>query len=75
MAARYARVEGVVVIEATVGADGTVTQTKVVRSIPLLDAAAEEAVKQWQYEPTKANGAARPIVLTVSVSFSLSDKQ
>src|SRR3989337_1810442 len=45
--AQSARVQGVVIIEATIGPDGRVPDTKVLRSIPLLDAAAVDAVKQW----------------------------
>ena len=45
--AQSARVQGVVIIEATIGPDGTVQEAKVLRSIPLLDAAALDAVKQW----------------------------
>ncbi len=41
------------------------------RSIPLLDAAAMEAVKQWEFTPTLVNGAPVPIVTTVRVTFSL----
>ena len=37
--------QGVVIIEATIGADGTVQDAKVLRSIPLLDAAALDAVQ------------------------------
>ena len=45
--AQSARVQGVVIIEATIGADGRVKDAKVLRSIPLLDQAAVDAVKQW----------------------------
>ena len=45
--AQSARVQGVVIIEATIGPDGRVQEAKVLRSIPLLDAAALDAVKQW----------------------------
>jgi protein TonB len=66
-----ARKEGVVVLEATVGADGAVRQVRVLRSEPLLDQAAAEAVKQWRYAPLQLNGQAHPFILTVTVSFSL----
>jgi TonB family protein len=69
--AQSARVSGVVIVEILVGADGTVQEAQVVRSIPLLDAAAIEAVKQWQYRPTLLNGVAVPAIMTVTVSFSL----
>ena len=46
--AQSARVQGVVIIEATIGPNGAVQEAKVLRSIPLLDAAALDAVKQWE---------------------------
>jgi protein TonB len=69
--AQSARVQGVVIIEAIIGPDGTVTEAKVLRSIPLLDAAALEAVKQWQYSPTLLNGVPVPVIMTVTVNFTL----
>jgi protein TonB len=67
--ARQAGVRGVVILEVTVAADGSVAKVQVLRSIPLLDAAAVEAVRQWRYEPTHLNGTAVPIILTVPVPF------
>jgi protein TonB len=68
-----ARVEGVVVIEATIDSNGRVARADVRRSIPLLDQAALDAVQQWEYAPTLVNGVAVPVLLTVSVGFSLQD--
>lgn len=69
--ARAARVQGVVIIEATIGVDGRVTDAKVVRSIPLLDEAALVAVRQWEFTPTTLNGQPVPVVMTVTVDFTL----
>ena len=69
--AQSARVQGVVIIEATIGANGKVTDAKVLRSIPLLDAAALDAVKQWEYTPTTLNGQPVPVIMTVTVNFTL----
>jgi protein TonB len=66
-----ARKEGVVILEATVDANGTVQQVRVLRSEPLLDRAAADAVKQWRYAPLQLNGQAQPFILTVTVSFNL----
>jgi len=44
---------------------------RVLRSIPLLDAAAIEAVRQWQYTPTLLNGVPVPVIMTVTVNFTL----
>lgn len=65
---------GVAILEAIVGVDGTVTNTKVVRSIGEdLDAAAVEAVRQWEFTPTTLNGVAVPVIMTVTVNFTLGD--
>jgi len=67
-----ARVQGVVIVEATVGVDGTVTDAKILRSIPLLDAAALDAVRQWKFTPTVLPDLGPvPIIMTVTVNFSL----
>ena len=70
--ARSARVAGVVTIEATIGADGKVIDAKVVRSVPLLDQAALDAVRQWEYTPTLLNGVPVPVVVTVTIVISAS---
>ena len=69
--AQRARVQGVVIIEATIGADGRVTNARVIRSIPLLDAAALDAVRQWEYTPTIVDGRAVPVIITVTVNFTV----
>jgi protein TonB len=69
--AQSARVQGVVIIEATIGTDGRVQDARVLRSIPLLDAAALDAVRQWQYTPTLLNGVPVPVIMTVTVNFTL----
>jgi protein TonB len=69
--AQSARVQGVVIVEATIGPDGRVAEARVLRSIPLLDQAALDAVKQWQFTPTLLNGQAVPVIMTVTVNFTL----
>jgi protein TonB len=69
--AAQAQIEGVVILEATVGHDGHVDEVKVLRSHSVLDDAAMAAVEQWVYEPLMLNGEPHPFVLTVTVSFSL----
>ena len=68
--AQSARVAGAVTIEATIGPDGKVIDAKVVRSIPLLDQAALDAVRQWQYTPTLLNGVPVPVLVTVTINFT-----
>ena len=69
--AQSARVQGVVIIEATIGPNGKVQDAKVLRSIPLLDAAALDAVRQWEFTPTLLNGVPVPVIMTVTVNFTL----
>jgi protein TonB len=69
--ARSARIEGIVVLEAVLDTTGHVESVRVLRSIPLLDQAAVDAVRQWQFTPTMLNGTAVPIVMTVTVDFRL----
>jgi periplasmic protein TonB len=66
-----ARLEAVVILEAVIADDGAVDAVKVLRGHPLLNQAAIDAVKQWQFTPTLLNGQPVPVVMTVTVSFSL----
>lgn len=69
--ARQSRVQGTVILEATTDIDGRVVAVRVLRSIPLLDAAAVDAVRQWLYEPLVVNGRPRAVVFTVTLRFEL----
>ena len=71
--AKRARVEGVVVLEATLTPEGNVDKVKVVSGPPLLVESAVEAVSHWKYEPTYLNGQAVPVILTARITFSLSN--
>ena len=66
-----ARVQGIVIVQATIGTDGQVVDATVLRSIPLLDQAALEAVRQWRYTATRLNGVPVAVVMTVTVNFTL----
>lgn len=73
--AQQARVRGVVILEIVIDANGTVSNARILRSIPLLDAAALDAVRQWEFAPTLLNGAAVPVIMTATVQFSLPEPQ
>lgn len=72
-AARNARLEGMVLIECTIGADGTVKSTRVVRGEPMgLTEAAIKAVSQWKFDPVRNDrGEALQSVFTVTIRFAL----
>jgi TonB family protein len=64
-------VQGVVIIEATIDGGGDVVDTRVLRGQPLLDEAALDAVRQWRFQPTMLNGAPVPVIMTLTVNFTL----
>jgi protein TonB len=66
-----ARVQGVVIIEAVIGTNGAVEEAKLLRSMPLLDQAALDAVRQWRYTPTLLDGVPVTVIITVTVQFTL----
>lgn len=69
--AQMSRLQGVVILETLIDPSGRVTEAKVLRSIPLLDQAAVDAVLQWEFMPTLLNGVAVPVIMTVTVNFTL----
>ena len=66
-----AGIQGTVVIEAIINTDGQVINARVLRSIPLLDQAALEAVRQWAFMAGRLNGVPVAIIMTVTVTFNL----
>jgi protein TonB len=70
--ARQARIQGVVVLEALIGKDGTIQNLHVVSGHPMLTNAALEAVKEWRYKPYYLNGEPVEVVTTINVNFTLS---
>jgi protein TonB len=72
--AKVARVQGVVILETTIDEQGRVANARVLRSIPLLDQAALDAVRLWQFTPTLLNGSPVPVIMTVTVQFTLPEQ-
>jgi periplasmic protein TonB len=66
-----AKMQGVVIIEATIAKDGTVKDARVLKSVPLLDQAAIDAVRQWRFTPTLLNNVPVEVLMTVTVNFTL----
>lgn len=69
--ARRASIQGQVVLECLIDATGRITDVRVLSGHPVLAPAAVSAVSQWLYSPTRLNGVAVPVFLTVTVRFSL----
>jgi protein TonB len=69
--AKEAGVQDLVVIEARVESDGRIVHARVVRSAPLLDQAALDAVLQWEFSPAIVDGNPVPVLVMIGVRFSL----
>ncbi len=69
--ARQARIQGMVVLQAVIGKDGSIQNLKVVSGHPMLAPAALEAVKQWRYKPYYLNGEPVEVDTTINVNFTL----
>jgi periplasmic protein TonB len=69
--ARQARIQGAVVLQASIGKDGAVQNLRAVSGHPMLTPAAIEAVKQWKYRPYFLNGEAVEVDTTITVNFTL----
>jgi protein TonB len=71
-AASVTQITGLVILEAVVDKTGCVESVKVLRSRhPLLDNAAIDALRQWQYAPLLLNDTPVSFVLTVTFNFSI----
>ena len=68
-AARQANLQGVVVIAAVIGPDGTVLDVRPVSGPDELTPAAVDAVKWWRFQPYLVNGQAVQVKTTVAVDF------
>jgi TonB family protein len=71
--AKQLGIEGEVLLEVIVSAKGEMENIRVTKGHPLLVRSALDAVKEWKYQPYLVNGAAVPVISTVSVNFTLQD--
>jgi TonB family protein len=73
-AAMQQKIEGVVLIEAIIDVDGTVTEARVLRSLDPefgLDDEALKAAKQWRFAPSTRGGVPLPLRVTIQLKFAL----
>jgi len=75
--ARKERIEGVVILQAVIAKDGSVAQTRVLRSLsPSLDRASEEAIRKWTFAPATLDGKPVSVFYNLTVNFRLTkDKE
>ena len=67
-----ARIEGTVVLLATIGADGSVKDVRVESGLPILAQAAIDAVRQWRYKPYMIDGQPVEVDSRITINFNLS---
>jgi TonB family protein len=67
--ARWAGVGGTVVIDATIGANGRITDARIRESVPMLDQSALDAVRQWVFQPRTELGAPLAVPIRVTVAY------
>ena len=63
--------QGTVILEAVINERGAIERVRVLRSVPLLDAAAITAVQNWRYTPTLLNGVPVSVLMTITINFRL----
>jgi TonB family protein len=68
---QHTRVQGSVVLQALVGADGTIENLRVISGPGILTAAAQQAVRQWRFKPYMQNGQAVETKARITVNFSI----
>jgi len=65
------KVQGVVLLEILIDDGGRVVDARVIQSIPLLDAAAIAAVKQWVFQPALRRGRPVPTLARAPITFRI----
>ncbi len=70
--ARSARIQGAVILAATISKDGSIENLRVISGHPVLVTAALDAVRQWRYRPYVLNGEPVEVETQITVNFSLS---
>jgi periplasmic protein TonB len=69
--ARAARIQGIVVLQATISREGAIMNLRVLSGHPMLAQAALDAVRQWRYRPYILNNEPVEVETQVTVNFSL----
>ncbi len=71
--AKSARIQGAVVLAASISKTGSIENLRVVSGPPMLQSAALEAVRSWRYKPYLLNGVPVAVDTTITVIFHLGD--
>ncbi len=69
--AQHMNVQGAVILQALIGADGVIQHIKVVNGPAILTSAAEQAVREWRFKPVVQNGQAVETQARITVNFNI----
>ena len=70
--ARRARIQGIVILQATINVEGGVDDVVVLKGQPMgLTAEAVEAVRRWKFEPARLNGRPVAVYFNLMVHFEI----
>jgi len=69
--ARQRKIQGTVIFEILISAEGSVASARLISGHPLLATPAREAVLLWRYEPPRFNGESVEVITTAAVTFAL----
>jgi protein TonB len=70
---RAARIQGAVVLQATISKTGSIENLRVISGPPMLRQAAIDAVQTWRYKPYLLNGNPVEVETTINVVFNLGE--
>ena len=65
------KIEGTVIVEVLIDSTGRVARTRVIQSVPALDAAALQTVNQWAFAPAVKRGRPVATIVHVPVTFRI----
>ena len=68
---QHSRVQGSVVLEAVIGADGVIENLRVISGSAILSPAAKQAVSQWRFKPYLEHGQAVETKARITVNFTI----
>jgi TonB family protein len=71
--AKQARIQGTVRFMVRIDKQGKIANMELIAGHPLLVTAAQEAVRQWEYETTMLNGNPVEVMTQVDINFTLSE--
>src|SRR5205823_5245210 len=71
--AKAKNIEGLVVLLFTIAADGSVTNVRLLKDLPILGKICQEAVKSWKFKPILSGGSPISVIMKQPFQFNLQD--